>query len=170
MAIIRFVKEKDYDELYELSLYLHNYCAKINPDLFRKKKAFSKKDKPKFGNCFVIEHNKKVIGFFEGYVLGSWPKNGKPCDYRYIVDTFVISEEYQNRKYGKKLFQFIEELACKKGCEKIILKTLNDERMLNFYNKMGMDISYLNLCKKIKPFDEEKRQSMRDIIKEKKKI
>ena len=149
MDIIRYVEERDFDQIYELELYLNNYCAKINPELFTKKNKIEESEENGKVNCFVIDHDSEIIGFFEAYIIATFDENGNACNKRYIVESFVIKEEYQNKNYGKKLFLFLEDQARKRGCEKIELTALNEKRTKHFYKKMGMDLEYYNMGKRI---------------------
>jgi GNAT superfamily N-acetyltransferase len=154
MDIIRRANKKDFNEIYELELYLNNYCAKVNSELFIEQKEINKEDRSDRENCFVIDHDNEIIGFFEAYVVGALDENGTPCKRTFIVETFVIKEKYQGLKFGEKLFMFLEDQAKKRGCKRIILKTLNEEKVVNFYRKMGMDIDYCNMGKKIEPISQ----------------
>ncbi|MCL1927724.1 MAG: GNAT family N-acetyltransferase [Treponema sp.] len=153
MAVIRHAEKDDYNEIYRLELYLNNYCANINPGLFEIKSEINEDDKTDKGNCFVIKHENQIIGFFDAYVMSTMDEDGSISNCRFIVETFVVEEKYQNMKFGKKLFSFLEEHARRRGCEKIVLKTLNEERMVKFYQRMGMSIDYFNLGKKIEPIN-----------------
>jgi GNAT superfamily N-acetyltransferase len=155
------VQEKDYDEIYSLKLYLNNYCAELYPDLFTTKTEINKEVDYVKASCFVIEHDGEVIGFFDYHVIGELDENGLSCNRNFFVESFVIKENFQNKQYGEKLFKFLEEYATKCGCERINLKTMNETRVLHFYNKMKMSMEYCNLSKKIEPdFDPFVRKDM----------
>jgi ribosomal protein S18 acetylase RimI-like enzyme len=152
LDIIRLIQKKDHKAVYDLQLYLNNYCAEIYPHLFTKLKKINKKENPISAGSFVIEHDGEIVGFFSGYVMtGMNLKKNKVADSKFIVEEYVIKKEYQNKQYGEKLFTFLEEYAGKCGCERITLETMNEDRAFHFYGKMGMNIECSTFSKKIKP-------------------
>ena len=62
--------------------------------------------------CFAIYLNDEVIGTF-GLWFMTRHYAGKSCE----ADHVFIKSEYQNRGFGKEIFEYIFEYARGKGCE-----------------------------------------------------
>ena len=77
---------------------------------------------------------KLVLLRSEGIVAGG--ANGRIVRERLLLDLLWVREEFRNNGHGKELLSAIEEFARAKGCQDVILETLN-ARSVRFYLNSG---------------------------------
>jgi ribosomal protein S18 acetylase RimI-like enzyme len=153
MDIIRQAEEKDYWNILELENTLNNQNMELFPDIFKKsnnavpKEIYNKEIME--GNVFVLEHNGEIIGFYRAKIFEYQDDETTIYQKMYFIYSIIIKENYQKKKFGTKLFQFIENKAKEKGCKTVELNVWENNSAINFYKIMGMEYKYHSLRKKI---------------------
>jgi ribosomal protein S18 acetylase RimI-like enzyme len=153
MDIIRKAEEKDYWNILELENALNNQNAELFPDIFKKsnntvpKEIYNKEITD--GNVFVFEHDGKIIGFYRAKIFEYQDDETTIYQKIYFIYSIIIKKNYQRKKFGTKLFQFIENKAKEKGCKTVELNVWENNSAIHFYKIMGMEYKYYSLRKKI---------------------
>jgi ribosomal protein S18 acetylase RimI-like enzyme len=151
--IIRQAEEKDYLNILELENILNNQNIRLFPDIFKKsnntvpKERYNKEITD--GNVFVFEHNGEIIGFYRAKIFEYQDDETTLYQKIYFIYSIIIKENYQRKRFGTKLFQFIENKAKEKGCKTVELNVWENNSAINFYKIMGMEYKYYALRKKI---------------------
>jgi ribosomal protein S18 acetylase RimI-like enzyme len=153
MDIIRQAEEKDYQNILELENTLNNQNIKLFPDIFKKsnntvpKEIFNREITD--GNVFVFEYNGEIIGFYRAKIFEYQDDETTLYQKIYFIYSIIIKGNYQRKRFGTKLFHFIENKAKEKGCKTVELNVWENNSAINFYKKMGMEYKYYSLRKKL---------------------
>lgn len=95
--------------------------------------------------CFAVYLKEELIGVF-GLWFMTRHYAGKSCE----PDHVFIKPEYQNRGFGKEIFEFIFSYARKKGCETSELNSyVHNFRSHKFYMNHGYVIKGYHFLKKL---------------------
>jgi len=114
---IKSVKKK------ELISFRNKEWTKYNIDLGRKYKPYN--------TCFVALAKKKIVGSIEVSILGG---------VAYICN-IIVAKKFRGKGIAILLLKKIEDLALKKKCHKITLKTSEQHKeALSLYKKLGFKI------------------------------
>ena len=153
MDIIRQAEEKDYYNILELENELNIQSANAFPDIFKKSdKTVPQENYNKEileGNIFVYEHDSEIIGFFRAHIYEYFEDETTVYQKMYFINSIIIKEKYRGKKYGRKLFEFIEKEAKRKSCKTVELNVWENNKAIDFYKYMGMGIKYYSLRKKL---------------------
>jgi len=136
-------KWKDSDSVTELTEFLHrSYKALANMGLiFLATHQTDKQTKRRIekADCFVIEHNGKLIA-----TISLYPHNKlSECEMYRNEDSgyfgqFAVEPELQKSRIGSKMIEFIEEFAKEKGIKELALDTSEKAfHLIKYYKKRG---------------------------------
>ena len=147
---IRIARESDADEIY--------YLVQRAFSSYNAKGKNTVQDEIIDDVLFDLKHNLVLVIEYRGVIAVSM----RLCAMEYnclYLKRFSIHPHYQNLGLGTSLYYYAEELAREKGSEYIYLySSLEDERLISFYNKLGftcIDIDHKNgyrrgyWCKKL---------------------
>jgi len=95
---------------------------------------------------FILEENKKIIGFAIGHIV-LWDR-GKVG----YIDEIVVLEKFQGKGYGKLLMNHLEKQFRLKGVVNIDLMTNPKAKAFKIYKKMGYNQlkDFIYMVKKLK--------------------
>jgi hypothetical protein len=95
--------------------------------------------------CFGVYFKDEIIGVF-GLWFMTRHYAGKSCE----TDHIYIKSEYQNRGFGKEIFEFIFRYSREKGCEASELNSyVQNFRSHKFYMNHGFIIKGYHFLKKL---------------------
>jgi GNAT superfamily N-acetyltransferase len=152
MELIRIAEESDYQAVLELEINMSKQNSKGCPEYFKLSmnpvsiEAYNKEIVE--GNVHVFEIDKEIIGFYRANVIEMMEEEGMKYQKMYFILSLLLKDEYTGKGYGKKLFQYIEGEAKRKGCKTIELNVWEyNKRAKKFYEKRGMEVKYSSLRK-----------------------
>ena len=126
---IRKARKKDFKEIFELIKveYFKHYKEKwTEKNAFKTLRFYNK-----VGKIFIIEIEKKVIGFV---IIRDEYYNGNKT---LLIKELVIQGKIQNKGIGRKLMKFIEDYCRKNKIKSIWLITGKKVDAFKFYKKIG---------------------------------
>lgn len=79
----------------------------------------------------------------------------KVQDERIILDMMQVSRKYRRQQIGKKLFQYMKEVAKDMGAKQLYISACSSEETIKFYKSMGCEITDNPITKfaEEEPFD-----------------
>lgn len=144
---------KDYKEINELAIQVHNCHVNWRPDLFIKcDNLISKEDLEDMiqnNSIFVLKEDSKIIAYATIIIK---ERNHKGFRYRkqLDIDSICVDEKYRNQGIGTKFLNFIKDYAIENGCTDIALN-VNEENLnaIHLYEKFGMKRKHIAYSMKI---------------------
>jgi len=128
--MIRNAKKVDLPEIAEMIIQF--YTVPPYNEKWTKKTALEKvKDYFKQNKIFVIEEDKKLIGFLVGSFF-NWD-TGKTAH----LDEIIVKPEFRGKGFGIILIKNFEKYAKKVGAVKILLATNKQARAFHLYLRLG---------------------------------
>lgn len=89
----------------------------------------------KHGDGFVVEKNKKIIGFV--IISLSYWSNGAQA----IVEEIVIAPDLQGKGYGKAVMELVNKYLAKKKVKSVMLWVNKNSKALDFHKKNGFEVA-----------------------------
>ena len=160
--MIRLIEDNDYVNLQKLFSQLYDMHYKNRPDSFNDahpitKEYFQEILTSKCKHCYVYQDKEKLIGaiLIKKYETDDYVTLKKRKIYE-IYD-IVVDKEFRNKGIGKKLFEYITNLAKQNGISSVIVEVFAfNKDAIKFYQNIGMTarkIVYENI---LTPYDVEK--------------
>ena len=146
---IRKIKRSDYKPY--LKLRKESFVDHFK--LTRKKRVKEKQIRAEFNNLIK---NKKRIGLLisnassaMGFITGTFFKN--PHHKIGYLDDIFVKKEFRRKGYGCRLIEEFKKWAKRKGANKLRLGVrINNKNAIKMYQKIGFEIKYYEMDKKIK--------------------
>ena len=131
--IIRRVKENDFEECMILIAdfaeeSLHEYGAYL--DLKKLQESFDKM----WPTSFVAEVDGKIVGVLAGFI------NTDLMNYEPVYEEILWYMDKKYRKYGIKLFKYVQQECLVKGIKRITMCAMHNsktEKLFQLYKKLG---------------------------------
>lgn len=98
-------------------------------------KSERKKNKPKKETVAVAQKQQTPIGFIYGY-------EDDDDDRALYIAIIAVVEKERGKGAGKMLLQQFEDLAKKKGMERVTLSVTDDNRAINLYHRVNNFFKY----------------------------
>ncbi len=128
--LIRKVKASDLQDLYELYMEL---CGEGN--LEQMKNTFVEVDKNEAYYLIGAEVDGKIVGTLMGIVCHDLAGKYKAF---MTIENVIVLDAYRGKGIAKKLFEYIEEIACERQCRYIYLVSGNNREVAHqMYDKLG---------------------------------
>lgn len=128
--LIRKIKASDLQDLHELYMEL---CGEGNFE--RMKTTFVEIDKNEAYYLIGAEVEGKIVGTLMGIVCHDLA--GKYIAFM-TIENVIVLDAYRGKGIAKKLFEYIEEIACEHQCSYIYLVSGNNREIAHqMYNRLG---------------------------------
>ncbi len=79
--------------------------------------------------ALILKQRRKVLAVLKGHFLGGLAS----------VDEFIVGRDYRSRGIGADMLARFEEEARRRGCARIVLRTVKGGRAEDFYRRMGYE-------------------------------
>ena len=128
--LIRKIKASDLQDLHELYMEL---CGEGN--LEQMKNTFVKVDKNEDYYLIGAEVDGKIVGTLMGIVCHDLAGKYKAF---MTIENVIVLDAYRGKGIAKKLFEYIQEIACERQCRYIYLVSGNNREVAHqMYDKLG---------------------------------
>ena len=128
--LIRKIKASDLQDLHELYMEL---CGEGN--LEQMKNTFVKVDKNEDYYLIGAEVDGKIVGTLMGIVCHDLAGKYKAF---MTIENVIVLDAYRGKGIAKKLFEYIQEIACERKCRYIYLVSGNNREVAHqMYDKLG---------------------------------
>lgn len=128
--LIRKIKASDLQDLHELYMEL---CGEGN--LEQMKNTFVKVDTNEDYYLIGAEVDGKIVGTLMGIVCHDLAGKYKAF---MTIENVIVLDAYRGKGIAKKLFEYIEEIACERQCRYIYLVSGNNREVAHqMYDKLG---------------------------------
>ena len=131
----RRLSDKDINEISKLYVDYYNNHEDGCWTLEKATKRISQYITMNDSMCLGIYENQNLIGFVLGYykvfddIIG------------YYLEEIVIDGKFQNKGHGSFLIKELEKIVDSDGASIIELSSVNDEKHMHFYKKLGFFVS-----------------------------
>ena len=79
--------------------------------------------------ALILKRRRKVLAVLKGHFLGGLAS----------VDEFIVGREYRSRGIGAYLLARFEDEARRRGCARVVLRTVKGGRAESFYHRLGYE-------------------------------
>ncbi|RPI12494.1 MAG: GNAT family N-acetyltransferase [Ignavibacteriae bacterium] len=139
VSIRRFAET---DSITELTGLLHRAYKKLaDMGLYFVATHISEDDAKRLidgGECFVAEHDGKIIGTILLYAKGKHNPEYYLRDDVIVFGKFAVEPEYQNKGIGEMMMNYIEDYVKSKGIKELALDTAEQaQHLIDYYSKRG---------------------------------
>ena len=143
--MIRRAKETDIDRLNDLLYQVQELHAQKRPDIFKlgAKKYTTEELSAIIADdltpIYVYEEDGVVMGY--AFCVYQLTKENEQLYKRKVlyIDDLCVDEQYRRKHIGKKLYEFVLDVARENGCDSVTLNVWSvNPSAEQFYQKMGM--------------------------------
>ena len=160
--MIRLLENKDYFNLQNLFRQLYDIHYKNRPDSFNNEHPITKEYFQEIltsncKHCYVYQDKESIVGaiLIKAYETDDYVTLKKRKIYE--VYDIVVDKNFREKGIGKKLFQYITDLAIQNDISSIIVEVFSfNNEAIQFYQSIGMTarkIVYENI---LTPYDVKK--------------
>lgn len=162
--MIRLIEDNDYFDLQKLFSQLYDIHYKNRPDSFNDAHPITEEYFEEILNsnckhCYVYQEKEKIIGaiLIKEYETDNYVTLKKRKLYE--VYDIVVDKNFRNKGIGRKLFEYITNLAKQNGISSVVVEVFTfNKDAIKFYQSIGMTARKIVYESIITPYDIEKEK------------